>query len=157
MPPLDLDYIRAQFPAYSHPETGQWVMSENAGGSYAAKPVIDQFHRFMTAAKVQPYWQFAASLDTGKAMDRSMVLWTGAINAESEEVMFGPSTSINTYVLAHALRAELNVGDEVIVTNQDHEANVRATDARGGLDVLGNVRGHSSEEHRVKLVDVDAV
>ena len=52
-----------------------------------------------------------------------MALWTAAINADPEEVMFGPSTSINTYVLANALRAQLKVGDEIIVTKQDHEAN----------------------------------
>ena len=36
---------------------------------------------------------------------------------------FGPSTSQNTYVLAQAFRTLLKPGDEVIVTNQDHEAN----------------------------------
>jgi selenocysteine lyase/cysteine desulfurase len=39
------------------------------------------------------------------------------------EVHFGPSTSQNTYVLAQAFRTLLKPGDEVIVTNQDHEAN----------------------------------
>jgi len=139
MTALDHDFIRDQFPTFAHPETGTWVMSENAGGSYAAKPVIDQFHHFMTATKVQPYWSFAASTETGRNMDRSTALWTAAINAEPEEVMFGPSTSINTYVLAHALRAELNVGDEVIVTNQDHEANSgawrRLADGNSGIIV----------------------
>ncbi len=139
MLPLDLDFCRAQFPAFAHPETGQWVMSENAGGSYAAKPVIDQLHHFMTATKVQPYWSFAASAEAGANMDRSTALWTAALNAEPEEVMFGPSTSINTYVLAQALRAELNVGDEIIVTNQDHEANGgawrRLADGNSGIVV----------------------
>jgi len=120
--PLDHAYIRAQFPAFSHPETGQWIMSENAGGSYAAQPVVERLNRYMTG-QVQPYWQFPASTATRRDMDSSLELWTAAINAEPEEVMFGPSTSMNTYVLARALRSELSVGDEVIVTNQDHEAN----------------------------------
>ncbi len=139
MPPLDLAFLRAQFPAFAHPETGQWVMSENAGGSYAAKPVIDQLHHFMVATKVQPYWSFAASAEAGANMDRSTALWTSALNAEPEEVMFGPSTSINTYVLANALRAELKLGDEIIVTNQDHEANSgawrRLADGNSGIVV----------------------
>ena len=139
MPLLDLDFCRAQFPAFAHAETGQWVMSENARGSYAAKPVIDQLHHFMTATKVQPYWSFAASAEAGANMDRSTALWTSAINAEPDEVMFGPSTSINTYVLAQALRAELTVGDEIIVTNQDHEANSgawrRLADGNSGIVV----------------------
>ena len=39
---------------------------------------------------------------------------------------FGPSTSQNTYVLAQALRPSWDTGDEIIVTNQDHEANIGA-------------------------------
>jgi len=45
---------------------------------------------------------------------------------ESREVVLGPSTSMNTYVLAHAFGEILDPGDEVIVTNQDHEANTGA-------------------------------
>lgn len=126
MPALDLDFIRAQFPAFAHPETGRWAMCENAGGSYAPRQVIDKLHHFMTATKVQPYWSFAPSAEAGRAMDRSLELLTRAINADPGEVMLGPSTSMNTYVLAHALRAELASGDEIVVTNQDHEANVGA-------------------------------
>ena len=139
MLPLDIDFCRAQFPAFAHPGTGQWVMAENAGGSYAAGPVIDQLHHFMTATKVQPYWSFAASAEAGANMNRSTALWTAALNAEPEEVMFGPSTSINTYVLAQTLRAELKLGDEIIVTNQDHEANSgawrRLADGNSGIVV----------------------
>ena len=36
----------------------------------------------------------------------------------------GGSTSINLYVLSNALKKYINPGDEVIVTNQDHEANI---------------------------------
>jgi selenocysteine lyase/cysteine desulfurase len=45
------------------------------------------------------------------------------LNVTAEEVHFGPSTSQNTYVLAQSLRKRLRPGDEIIVTNQDHEAN----------------------------------
>ena len=136
--PLDLAFIRAQFPAFAHPEAGQWVMSENAGGSFAARPVVDRLQRYMTG-QVQPHWNFPSSIATRRDMDSSLALWTAAINAGPEEVMFGPSTSMNTYVLAHALRAGLNVGDEIIVTNQDHEANSgawrRLADGNSGIIV----------------------
>jgi len=55
------------------------------------------------------------------AAKQRMAAW---LNVETEEVHFGPSTSQNTYVVAQALRQELKPGDEVIVTNQDHEANI---------------------------------
>jgi len=48
------------------------------------------------------------------------------LNVATDEVHFGPSTSQNTYVLAQALRQHLKAGDEVIVTNLDHEANIGA-------------------------------
>ena len=55
------------------------------------------------------------------AAKQRMAAW---LNVAAEEVHFGPSTSQNTYVLAQSLRQQLKPGDEVVVTNQDHEANV---------------------------------
>ena len=46
------------------------------------------------------------------------------INAKNKEIIIGGSTSINLYVLSNALKYSLKPGDEVIVTNQDHEANI---------------------------------
>lgn len=137
MTSLDVAYIRDQFPAFTHPETGQWAFFENAGGSYAAAPVIDKLNHFMTATKMQPYGASAPSREAGDAMDLSQRRLAEAINATCEEVMFGPSTSMNTYVIAQAMRVHLNLGDEVIVTNQDHEANIgawsRLTDGGPGI------------------------
>ena len=48
------------------------------------------------------------------------------VNASPKEVIVGHSTTMNVYVLANALRPSLNAGDEIIVTNLDHEANVGA-------------------------------
>jgi selenocysteine lyase/cysteine desulfurase len=52
-----------------------------------------------------------------------MAAW---LNIGADELHFGPSTSMNTYILAQALREKLEPGDEVVVTNQDHEANIGA-------------------------------
>ena len=46
------------------------------------------------------------------------------INAKKNEILIGGSTSINLYVLSNALKKYLKQGDEIIVTNQDHEANI---------------------------------
>ncbi|MEL6287154.1 MAG: aminotransferase class V-fold PLP-dependent enzyme [Pseudomonadota bacterium] len=123
-PSLDIDYVRAQFPAFEHPDSADWAFFENAGGAYAARPVVDRLARFMVAAKVQPYGPSDPSEETGREMDRSHVRFAEALGVPAETVMFGPSTSMNTYVLSMALRSMLAPGDEVIVTNQDHEANV---------------------------------
>ena len=59
-------------------------------------------------------------------MDSARSRMAAWLNVATEEVHFGPSTSQNTYVIAQALRQHLKPGDEVIVTNQDHEANIGA-------------------------------
>jgi selenocysteine lyase/cysteine desulfurase len=56
-------------------------------------------------------------------MDASRVRLAEYLGVTPREVHFGPSTSQNTYVLAQAFRALLKPGDEIIVTNQDHEGN----------------------------------
>ena len=46
------------------------------------------------------------------------------LNTDPDQLTFGPSTTMNFYVLAQAIRSGLKAGDEIIVTNQDHEANI---------------------------------
>jgi selenocysteine lyase/cysteine desulfurase len=56
-------------------------------------------------------------------MDQAYNRLAAYLNVDEDEVHFGPSTSQNIYVLAHAFRNGWHAGDEIIVTNQDHEAN----------------------------------
>ena len=121
---MDLSWVRQQFPAFSDPRAAGWAHLENAGGSYVPRQVTDLLTNFFVATKVQPYYDFAPSIAAGEAMDRASALLPATLNAPAGSVMFGPSTSANTYVLAHAFRPMWTDGDEVIVTNQDHEANI---------------------------------
>ena len=121
---LDIEFVRSNFPAFSEPSLEGWGFFENAGGSYACGQTIEWLNRYYRQTKVQPNYDFPASTSAGEQMDtakRRMAAW---LNVDAEEVHFGPSTSLNTYVVAQALRQELKPGDEVVVTNQDHEANV---------------------------------
>jgi cysteine desulfurase family protein (TIGR01976 family) len=121
---LDIEFIRSQFPAFSEPGLEGFAHFENAGGSYACGQTIETLNRFYRETKVQPYYDFPASRAGGELMDASKQRLAAWLNIGNEELHFGPSTSQNTYVLAQALRQELKPGDEVIVTNQDHEANI---------------------------------
>jgi selenocysteine lyase/cysteine desulfurase len=125
-PTLDLDFVRSQFPAFTRPINHGQSFFDNAGGSFACRQTIDALTTFYTDLKVQPYSEFEASALAGRQMDRSRARWAEALGVEAREVVFGPSTSMNTYVLAHAFGEELDPGHEVIVTNQDHEANTGA-------------------------------
>ena len=123
---LDLDFVRGQFPAFSEPSLEGFAHFENAGGSYACGQTIEWLGRYYRQTKVQPYYDFPASRLAGQQMDNARSRMAAWLNVGVDELHFGPSTSQNSYVIAQALRQELKPGDEVIVTNQDHEANVGA-------------------------------
>jgi cysteine desulfurase family protein (TIGR01976 family) len=124
MATFDLDFVRSQFPAFSEPSLEGFAHFENAGGSYACRQTIDWLDRFYRETKVQPYYDFPASRIGGEQMDAGKQRLAAWLNIGADELHFGPSTSQNTYVIAQALRQELKPGEEVIVTNQDHEANI---------------------------------
>ncbi len=123
MTTLDIDFVRAQFPAFEQENLRGWGFFENAGGSYACRQVIDRMGRYYRQTKVQPYGPYPASQRAGEEMDSARTRLAALLNVKTAELSFGPSTSQNTYVLANAFGASLKAGDEIIVTNQDHEAN----------------------------------
>ena len=123
MSTLDIEFVRAQFPAFSEPDLQGQAFFENAGGSYTCRPVIDRLHRFYTQRKVQPYAPYGASQLAGAEMDEARTRLAALLGVDSDELSFGPSSTQNTYVLAQAFRRWMKPGDAIIVTNQDHEAN----------------------------------
>jgi len=145
---LDVNWVRAQFPAFKEPSLRNQAFFENAGGSYTCKPVIDRLTRFYHQRKVQPYSAYAASRLGGGEMDEARARLSAWLGVARDELSFGPSTTQNTYVLSQAFRQMLAPGDAIIVTNQDHEANSgpwrRLADA--GVDVrewqVDPVTGH---------------
>ncbi|MDB5988566.1 MAG: aminotransferase class V-fold PLP-dependent enzyme [Nevskia sp.] len=123
MTQFDVDFVRAQFPAFAEPSLQRHAFFENAGGSYACRQVIDRLGEYYRRLKLQPYYDYPASQEAGEWMDAAYLRLAEYLNVGVDELHFGPSTSQNSYVLAQALRKLLRAGDEVIVTNQDHEAN----------------------------------
>jgi len=123
---LDIDFVKAQFPAFKDSLSSKWSFFENAGGSYVPHNVIKHLNNFMTSTKVQPYAEFDTSKIAGNNMDKATELFAEMINANQDEIIIGASTTMNMYVLSNAIKHFLKPGDEIIVTNQDHEANIGA-------------------------------
>lgn len=117
-PPLDLDFVRAQFPGLD-----EWAFFENAGGTLVPRHVIERLRAYMSDCQVQPGASFARSADASARIAESQRLMAAMINADPDEVAIGPSTTANVYVLAQALAPAFRPGDEVVVTDLDHEAN----------------------------------
>jgi len=116
---LDVAFCRRQFPALA----SGWVFMENAGGTLVPRHVIDRTTHFMTHCQVQPGEGYAPSEEGAARIAEGHEVLAALVNAGREEIVVGPSTTSNVYVLSHALRPLLAPGDEIVVTNQDHEAN----------------------------------
>ena len=119
---IDTAFARAHFPVLS----GPWALFENAGGTLVASQALERIRTYMTECQVQPGAAYPASARAAEMIAESHRAMAAMINAQPEEVMIGPSTSMNVFLLAQALRPGLREGDEIVVTNLDHEANVGA-------------------------------
>jgi cysteine desulfurase family protein (TIGR01976 family) len=123
MSALDQAFARRQFPAFSEPTLQNQAFFENAGGSLVCRQVIDRLSEYYRRLKLQPYYAYPASIEAGQWMDASHQRLATYLGVDADEVHFGPSSSQNTYVLAQALRPLLKPGDEIVVSQQEHEAN----------------------------------
>jgi len=156
---LDIDFVRAQFPAFSQGSLKDQAFFENAGGSYTCRHVIDRLSRFYTERKVQPYSAYSASKLGGEEMDEARTRLAAMMGVAADEVSFGPSTTQNTYVLSQAFGEMLSEGDAIIVTNQDHEANSGAWRrlAHRGIEIreweIDKDTGHLSLDALETLLD----
>ena len=106
MSTLDINFVRAQFPAFSERCLQGQAFFENAGGSYTCKPVLDRLTRYYTQRKVQPYGPYDASRLAGEEMDEARARMAASFGCGyTDELSFGPSTTQNTYVLGAGVSA----------------------------------------------------
>lgn len=131
---IDVDRIRSQFPAL---DSGT-VFLENAGGSQVPAVVADAMHRYM----LETYVQLGAGYGLAEACDRNVEQAHRFINMlmngqGTGSVILGPSCSQLVTMLAECYRQVLAPGDEIIVTETGHEANVGPWDrlAEHGLTI----------------------
>jgi len=118
---LDINFVRQQFDQLQ--DEPEFVFASNAGGSYVCNQTNDLLEHYNRHTRVQPYSHYGSSTEAGEAMDRAKQVWAAALNIDLSELTIGPSTSMNTYVMSQAIGEQWQRGDEIVVTNQDHEAN----------------------------------
>ncbi len=127
---FDLDFARAQFPALQTP----WMLFDNAGGSAPARSVIERVREHLSCAPVQLGASYELSVRAGEAVAAGRAAAARLVNAVPGEIVLGPSSTALVGTLSRALRPLWSEGDEVIVTDLDHEANIgawRALEASG--------------------------
>lgn len=120
-PKLDMDFVRSQFPSLKN----DFILMDNAGGSQTLGKVIERIGDYLTNYNVQLGASYKVSAMAGKVLNETHAKLAGLINAKSvKEVIVGSSTTMLLRILSICLSEQWKPGDEVIVSNSDHEANV---------------------------------
>ncbi|MCY7386995.1 MAG: cysteine desulfurase-like protein [Burkholderiales bacterium] len=121
MKPLHLPSIRAAFPALA----SDCVYLDNAGGSQVLRRVADRIHDYLLTTSVQLGASYAQSQRASERVLAARRAVAEMINAAHEdEVVMGAATTALMFILTQALLPGIKPGDEIIVTNTDHEANI---------------------------------
>ena len=116
-----IDFVRQQFPSLA----GDWTFFDNAGGSQTLKQVVDRISEYLLTSDVQLGASYAISQLAGDRVAKAAQAMATLINAKSpSEVVMGSSTTLMLRILSLCLSQTWTPGDEVIVTNCDHEANI---------------------------------
>ncbi len=123
---LDLDFVRSCFPTFEEPLAAKTAFFENAGGSYVAGAVLDRLMHFYRVNKVQPYGASEILSSAGNQMDAGRQGMADLLGIDTADLTLGASTTQNFNTLAFACEGFVTNHSEVIVTDQDHEANIGA-------------------------------
>ncbi|WP_152047399.1 cysteine desulfurase-like protein [Aureimonas psammosilenae] len=118
--PLDLDFVRSQFPALA----GEWAYMDNAGGSQVLRRVADRVSDYLLTSNVQTGASYAPSQRSLQRVSQTRDAFARFMNCDPGEVLEGPNTTILLRFLSEAMTGRLQPGDEIILTNIDHEANI---------------------------------
>lgn len=154
--PLPLDWVRAQFPALAT----DWILMDNAGGSVPLGSVIDRVSHYMARWPVQLGASYAPSAEAGKLLEdareslAAMMVGADGARPTADELVVGSSTSSLVSRLARAIAPDLTPGDEIIVTDVDHEANITPWRRLAALGVKLRTWHLNLESRRLEIDDL---
>ncbi|MEE4015152.1 cysteine desulfurase-like protein [Roseibium sp. FZY0029] len=118
---LDIAWVRDQFPGLK----SDWVFFDNAGGSQILNQAVERINEFLLKKNVQIGGSYEVSQAAAAALLEARKAGQLLVNASRpEEIVFGHSTTVLMQNLVEAMRRQLAPGDEVIVTDADHESNI---------------------------------
>jgi len=116
-----LAQVRAEFPALA----SGFVFLDNAGGSQVLGRVADRIRDYLTTTSVQLGASYAVSQSASEKVLAARRAIAEMVNAaHDEEVVMGGSTTGLMFQFTSALSYTIQPGDEIIVTETDHEANI---------------------------------
>ncbi|MEW6624725.1 MAG: cysteine desulfurase-like protein [Bacillota bacterium] len=120
----DISYIRSQFPALSMKVNGYpAAFLDGPGGTQVPQRVIDAMVNYLIYANANIEGFFKTSVDSDELMLESRKALADFLGCSWQEIAFGDNSTTLNFKLALALGRDLKKGDQVLITQIDHEAN----------------------------------
>jgi cysteine desulfurase family protein (TIGR01976 family) len=117
--------VRRRFPAFERQINGRPVAYFDApGGTQVPRSVADAVRDYLLHHNANTHWAFPTSAETDAMIVRAREAAADLLGASAGEIAFGANMTTLTFHLARALGRQWGPGDEVLVTELDHHANV---------------------------------
>ncbi|MCH7471707.1 cysteine desulfurase-like protein [bacterium] len=134
---LDLTWIRSQFPALALEVAGKpAVFFDGPGGTQVPRRVIDAISDYLIRSNANTHGGFLTARRTEEMLVEAHAAIADLLGCEAREVVFGANMTSLTFALSRSIGREIEPGDEIIVTQLDHDADVapwRALEERGAV------------------------
>ncbi|MDQ2666407.1 MAG: cysteine desulfurase-like protein [Gemmatimonadota bacterium] len=120
-----LDSIRADFPALRRREGEHDVAYfDGPGGTQVPQQVADAVSDYLLHHNANTHWAYPTSAETDALLADARATFADFFNATPADVSFGNNMTTIAFHLARGLARHWKAGDEIVVTELDHHANV---------------------------------
>jgi cysteine desulfurase family protein (TIGR01976 family) len=121
-----IDAVRAQFPALALADAGvSRIYFDNPAGTQVPQQVVDRTVECLVQKNANLGGYFKTTVDAGNLVDEAHQACADFYNAASpEEIVFGQNMTTLTLHFSRCLGKQFKVGDEIILSRMDHDANV---------------------------------
>ena len=120
-----VEEIRRHFPALDRQHEGLPVAYfDGPGGTQVPRQVVDAVSDYLLHHNANTHWQYPTSRETDAALAGARQALADFLQAAPDEIAFGANMTTLTFHLARSLGRAWGAGDEIVVTELDHHANV---------------------------------
>jgi cysteine desulfurase family protein (TIGR01976 family) len=131
--------IRGQFPALERRHGGHPVAYfDGPGGTQVPRAVAEAVRDYLLHHNANTHWHYPTSEETDRILAAARASLADFLGATPAEIVLGANMTTLTFHLGRALGRGWGPGDELIVTELDHHANVapwRALERERGVTV----------------------
>ena len=122
---LDLTWIRSQFPSLAETVNGYPVVFlDGPGGTQVPQRVISAISDYLKHSNANTNGAYATSYRTNAVLDEARAAMADLLGCDADEIVFGPNMTTLTFAMSRAIGRELGPGNEIVLTQLDHDANV---------------------------------